>query len=175
MAQGYTQEQRRIWSRLPNLAIASNATVSKSRQMKWNLKREQVALWDDFTSKVRQYTSQASVLNGNPPAPPSLPALSAAEKDWYVAANETGVSGRFIELAASPVTQVCRPLKLPKFADSTAGHKDPEGRAVGSAPDFILLENPSRTCLVAEVKCPWNTNLRDLNDFDLESIYGKFL
>jgi hypothetical protein len=79
-------------------------------------------------------------------------------------ANESGVSGRFVQNVCNEVNVLCEMLGLPGFGDTQAGKGVPAGCSWPNVPDFIVFQLPKKTCLVAEVKTPWNTDLDNLGD-----------
>jgi hypothetical protein len=72
-----------------------------------------------------------------------------------VVANESGVTGRYMEHVGNVVSDVCHELNLPVFADVTAGITSNTGSG-HDIPDFILFDVAAEKLrLVGEMKVPW--------------------
>lgn len=131
---------------------------------------QQLGQWSNFEQRVRNFSSSSSGLGAGPPVGGvSLP----LQREHYRVSNEAGLTGRLIQNVGEIMGDIFEILSLPEFADTQAGRDVPPGCSKDGYPDFILLENPRNTCLVAEVKAFWNTDLRNLRIDDFEAVYGK--
>ena len=132
----------------------------------------QLGQWHGFEHRVRNFSSSPRGLGEGPPVGGvSLP----MQREHYRVSNEAGLTGRLIQNVGEIMGDIFEILSLPEFADTQAGKDVPPGCSKDAYPDFILLVNPRNTCLVAEVKAFWNTDLENLDQNDFEAVYGKGL
>ncbi|OJJ50425.1 hypothetical protein ASPZODRAFT_13505 [Penicilliopsis zonata CBS 506.65] len=154
-------QMKPIWSPLVPLRVGNRKTEHSSRRMQWIVYESQISSWDAFVEEARAFTKMMQGVETLPPRN-GVPALT--EVDEYIVANEMGVAGRFTQHVGQALAPVLRANELPVFADAEAGRNFPPGCSVERLPDFILIEEDTeKTCLVGEIKVPWNTDLDQIS------------
>jgi hypothetical protein len=72
------------------------------------------------------------------------------------------VTGRFAEHVGQTLSEAFVTAGLPVFAGAEAGKNYPPGCSRDEKPDLILLNTATEsTCLVVDIKVPWNANLNN--------------
>jgi hypothetical protein len=148
----HQQQSAIVWSRLPDLNLRQSHKTARAVRP-YELQTTQLSNWTGFEQEVRQGTAPVF---GNPvgfiqPVPPN---------EHHIVANESGVSGRFVENVFEALGPVFEAQGLNfRFGDSPAAIIED-------------VQAPGRALVVGEFKTPWTRHLDTLTDVQMAKLLG---